>query len=362
MKKIILFVSIFLLIGGICIAQSSNPEDYAAEDMYVFCGNIDSIGQKDYKTRIYSFIDKPNFADESDNFFIALSEGKILPLSRCQESISFPITMSFEKEKGFFCDGYFCKSYSISDDYKIYEEAVKRISENREVSSNMLKVPFFLENYKNDVNPIGTKFSCETSVFFNGRDIQVKESFPFSFVDTITDSKGKKKKKNRSILILTVYNPQFNISDEGSVIDVILPEKEKFETPFGEMELFRTEINLKTKIPSEIKIGKTTSIFDPKDYEEKALIFIKDETELKAIYQTRKGYELKNDVCAKTVGAYLTEKDGEFYIGSIHLICNDDAYSIIHTSVIKKDYLTNLLIDLRFVDDKIIFVIAPKVY
>ena len=209
------------------------------------------------------------------------------------ELLALSIYTNFSAAAGFFCDGYYCISYSIPDEYKTYESSIKKIAENREVSINMLNVPAFLEKYKNDGNPIGTKFSCETSVFLNVRDIDLKDTFPFKFKDTVIDSNGKSKKKNRSILILTAKEPHFNISDEGTITEIILPEKEMFETPFGNIELFKSDINLKTKIPSVIKIGKTTSLFDPKDYEEKDLTHIKNETELKSLYQTRKGYEKK---------------------------------------------------------------------
>ncbi|MDD5928790.1 MAG: hypothetical protein PUC37_03200 [Spirochaetales bacterium] len=360
MKKIILAISIFLLIFGVCIAQASTkPSDYTIQDLYVYHGNINDIGKKDYYS--YSFTKTPVFADESENFYDALLEGKIVPLERFQKTFSIPITVQYEKEKVFLLgEGYYGEKYNIPEEYKKYNEEIENTVKNSRISYVEDNSPEFLKEYKGDDKPLGTIINCETFAVITAKSINTIDAFPFSFKDTITDSNGKKKKKNRTILILTVSKPKFSISDEGTVIEVLLPQKENFETPFGTMELFKSEINLKTTIPSSISVGTTTSIWDAKDYEYNQVTSIKNETELKSLYQTRKGYEIKNNICAKICGYHITEKDGEFYIGKIHLICDDKAWTKIHSEVTKKEIIENLLIDLRFIDNKIVFVIAPK--
>lgn len=359
MKKIILSISIFLLIFGVCIAQaSSNPSDYTIEDMYVYYGNIKDIGRKDYYS--YSFTTTPVFANDSDNIYDALLERKIVSLERFQKPFTIPITIQYEKENVFFYGvGYYGEKYSISEEYNKYKEKIEKTVKNSTIYRNGDN-PQFLNDFKGDDRPIGTVINCETYAVITAKSINTIEAFPFSFKDTITDSNGKKKKKNRTILILTVSTPEFSISDEGTVTEILLPQKENFETPFGTMELFKSEINLKTTIPSSISVGTTTSIWDAKDYEYNQVTSIKNETELRSLYQTRKGYEIKNNICAKTSGYHITEKDGEFYIGKIHLICDDKAWTKIHSEVTKKEIIDNLLIDLRFIDNKIVFVIAPK--
>ena len=358
MKKVIMVINVLLLFVGICTAQSSNISDYAQEDIYIYSGKLSEIGQQVGSS--YYFKNKPKFADKTEDIYSALINQKIFPLLRCNESISLPITMEFVKEKGFFCDGYYCKNYIVQKENSIINQAIETAVKNREISRNTMNNPKFLSQYVQDENPLGTKIVCESFVQMNGRDLNGKEMYPFTFTDTYKDSKGNQRTNKRNILIIFVDKPRWRISDEGKVTEVVLPEKEEFETPFGVLELYRSNINLKTEIPSKISVGTTTSIWDVKDYKIEDTISVTNETELIALYQTRKGYELRNNVCARVGGAYITEKEGEFYIGSIHLVCSDAAWTSVHAEVVKQSYINPLLVDLRFIDGKIVFVIAPK--
>lgn len=349
----------FLFAVGICIAQSSNPSDYKCEDIYVYYGNVDELGVRSYDSLGYTFKNEPNFAEESENFFIALRNKKIVPLASLTTPITVPVTIEFEKEKKIL-SGYFCKEYSISEEDSIYDEAIKEIADSIMVSVYSRSNPSFLIDYANDDRPVGTKFVCETTAFIDAREMKENDLKPFSFKETYLDAKKKQKKRNRTILMIFAEKPSFKIANEGTVVEVVLPDREKIETPFGMMEVYKSDINLKTDIPSKISIGRTSSIFDKKDYKHEQAILVKNETELKALYQTRKGYELRNDICGSTCGAYIKELDGEFYMGSIHLACGDDAWTSVHAEAVKKSYISNLIIDLRFIDGKVVFTIAPQ--
>lgn len=360
-KKIISVVSVFLFAVGICIAQSSNPSDYKLEDIYIYYGNLDELGVRSYDSLGYTFKNEPNFAEESENFFIALRNKKIVPLASISNTITVPVTIEFQKEKEMSISGYICKEYSISEEDSIYDEAIKEIVGRILVSTYLLaNYPSFLTDYANDDRPVGTKFVCETTAFIDGREIQGIDLKPFSFKETYLDARKRQKKRNRTILMMFAEKPSFKIANEGTVVSVALPEREKIETPFGMMEVYKSDMNLKTDIPSKISIGRTSSIFDKKDYKNEQAILVKNETELKALYQTRKGYELRNDICGSTCGAYIKELDGEFYMGSIHLACGDDAWTSVHAEAVKKSYISNLVIDLRFIDGKVVFTIAPQ--
>lgn len=74
MKKITAIVSTVLLLIGACFAQSTNINDYALEDIYLYYGNIEQLGQKFSST--YSFSKTPEFAAETDNYYTALINKK----------------------------------------------------------------------------------------------------------------------------------------------------------------------------------------------------------------------------------------------------------------------------------------------
>ena len=356
-------IGTMLLLIGISFAQSTNVNDYALEDIYVYYGNVEQLGQKFGSA--YSFSKTPEFADESENYYTALKTGKIVPLARTQEQLIVPITMEFVKEQGFFCDGYFCKTYNIPEESKIYEEEIKVIAENREISSNRLDVPDFLSEYKKDNRPYGTKLKCETVAYLDAHGIDGNNMQPFTFKDTYLDAKGKQKKKNRTILVIFANKITFKIANEGKNIEVIEPAKEPINTPFGKMEVVKNSLGLKDSIPESTVIG---TVAYPQllgmGYDAANVFQIKKDNELLALYQTRKGYELKNDVCGQLSAYYLSEKNSEIYLGSIHLVCSDKVWEKIHADITKKDVDPKYIIDLRFINDEVVFTIAPakKIY
>ena len=363
MKKITAIVSTVLLLIGASFAQSTNINDYALEDIYLYYGELEQLGQKFSST--YSFSKTPEFAAETDNYYTALINKKIVPLARTQEQITIPITMEFEKENGFFCDGYFCKSYSISEENNIYADAIKAIAENREISSNRLDVPGFLVDYQKDNRPYGTKLKCETVAYLDGHGIDGNDMQPFTFKDTYIDAKGKQKKKSRTILILAINKISFKLSNEGNIIEVTEPAKESINTPFGTIEAVKNSLGLKDSIPESIVIG---TVAYPKlmgfGYDAENVFQIRKDNELLAMYQTRKGYELKKDICGQVSAYYLQEKNSEIYMGSIHLTCTDKVWEKIHADITKKDADPKYIIDLRLINDEVVFVIAPakKIY
>ena len=63
MKKITAIISTMLLLSGITFAQSTNVSDYAMEDIYLYYGKAEQLGEK-YGSA-YSFSKTPEFADVS---------------------------------------------------------------------------------------------------------------------------------------------------------------------------------------------------------------------------------------------------------------------------------------------------------
>lgn len=171
----------------------------------------------------------------------------------------------------------------------------------------------------------------------------------------------RKKKTNRTILVLISGKPNFQISDEGSIIEIAEPTKESIETPFGIMEVHKRNLKLKTQLKDSITITSPhapaeLSIFT--DYKASQASRLQTKDELFALYQTRNGYELKSDVCARVAARDLTEKGSDFYLGSVHLLCTDAVWESLHADIVKKDFEKKYIIDLRLIDGKVQFAVA----
>ena len=341
MKKFNSLVCIILFVTGFCFGQSTDPADWNPNDVFGYYGKQNEIGKD------------PVFADDSESIYFGLKEKKLVPLARFTETVSVPVTVFCEKDG----DTFKCLSYSISDEYKKYDEVIKDLVEERiftnelwKFSNKLSDVPKFLLGYMD--NPTGTKVTCEMFAVIIGRDLKFGQAFPLKIKDNVIDANGNSKKKNRTILVLLLNEPQFKFSDDGKISEIIIPEKEKIETPFGVMELFIDDLNLPTKLSNKKTLGSYV-INDFVDYKKESVVSIINEDELRAIYQTRKGVDLRNNKCAKVSAFSLREKDGEIYLGSIHLLCTDNVWDSLHTDIIRKDLMRKYVIDLCLIDGKI---------